>query len=193
MKTLVFALLAVSFVVSAPPVGAQSEYASFGNIPFGSTSAEVQKAMGDKGYEYEGPGRFGDDTFTGKIGAYTSDIHGYYDDAAKLEKWTVNLETPDEDVLAEFESVVKDFTARFGLPIKATRAETDPFSIGDGKVAEAVKAKKATFFAFWNQKGDKENVVDIEITEDATVLISYEGPGWSAYVDRRDAKRKSDL
>jgi hypothetical protein len=177
----------------AGAAGSPANYATFASIPFGSSSADVQKAMADKGYDYIGPGKVGDDKFGGKIGDYDADIYAYYDDQAKLGKWSVNLETPDPVVLAEFESIVKDFTARFGLPQRIERGEDDPFTVGDGKVAEAVRAKKGHFYAYWDQKGDRDNGIDVVITEVASVTINYEGPNWSAYVDRYNAKRKSDL
>ncbi len=70
----------------------------------------------------------------------------------------------------------------YGPPTYDIAEFEEPYACGDGREVEAIKAGKATFITGW-ENTNSDGGMFLFLDRDADVAISWEAPGWNAYLE----------
>jgi hypothetical protein len=177
------------FVCSASSEAADT--IAFAGVPWGATVASVTDVMAERGFRLDKVDDAGDLQFTGTVLGEESIVFALFNAERELVKWSVVLVTPDDRTLSRYRELKAQLTERYGDPFGEIEEWTFPYDGGDhvGREALAIRRGKADLMAGWQTPGTSFPSVVVEVTDGMTVRASYEGPGWKAEAEHRQAKR----
>jgi len=178
----IFYTLAISALLLQPRAFAANEEATFADIPWLSSKASVKKIAEEKKYVFRSDEGIGI-AYESVVSGWPAQIIFYFSPEDKLVKSLVNIITGEDRFMKIYEDNKNSLTKKYGNPTLSIRDFKPPYTDGDGKEAQAVKAGKATIFTAWKKLG-----LLLQIKGDSTVSISYESPYWEKELERIKAK-----
>jgi len=189
VKNRIFAALLTALVLSA--AWGQNPYVFDEEVPWRSEVGPVIRVMEGLGYTSE-------NTFLNEDKAlvFTAEdelAYFYFNDDDELLNVTLYIltsvitaeNTADVQFAATeagYDEVKRGLTETYGPPTYDIAEFTAPYARGDGREVEAIKAGKATFITGW-ENTDSDGGMFLFLDRDADVAISWEAPGWNAYLE----------
>lgn len=170
--------------------GQGAPYTFDDEIPWRSQVGPVIRVMEELGYKAENT--FLNDDQALVFTAEDELVYAYFDDEDLLLNITLYILTSaitadnTADVQfsateAGYEEVKKGLREAYGKPTLDVAEFEVPYARGDGREIEAIKKGKATFITGWENAGSSGGVF-LFLDGDADVAISWEAPGWDAYL-----------
>jgi hypothetical protein len=184
----VFLLLA-----AAAAARAQDRGTALGGIEFGTHPPDVAATLTDLGLTLSvrpQDKRFPfDQTFEGQLNGRSVRVTAWFDPHASLEKMSVVFLTSDKDCLEFYRRFKQFLISEYGQ----TRVDVEhwkyPYSDGYhiGHEATAIRSDKAFIAATWDttDAGSRDGGIALSVSNDLTVLLSFESSRWSGESDRR--------
>lgn len=192
-----FIVLALGLFVACAlfrPINAvASSTPTFASIPWGSSDQRVKETLAAKGFTFDKRDSDGDLDFKGEINGKHVAIFEYLTQSRKLVRTQVVFLTDDDEAISYFQDVADTLTGKYGPPSKHFAFYEDPYTDSDSEMDHetAFKVGKGTLASFWFF--DTGGAVDIEVTKQLNVSISYESPGWVNELNRRKSEGNSVL
>ena len=192
-KILIACLVATTIFFPLAASADTTSYATFANIPFGSTHAQVRHLTSLKGYVYDSVDSTStSDIFKGTTDDVSSSVVAKFDNSNRLAKVIVILGTADSEVQDKYTEVHDQLINKYGTPNNDFHFYSDPYFAGDGYEQQALRLGKASFSAYWAQPNGYAQL-SVEISTNLTVNVIYEGPSWHDYVQEHKANVSHDL
>jgi hypothetical protein len=188
---LVISAVCASVLLVCPARSEAADAIAFAGVAWGSAVDSVRKVMIERGFTLDKVDEAGDLQFTGTVLGEQSIVFALFNTERELVKWSVVLVTPDDRTLARYRELKTQLTERYGDPFGELEEWKFPYDGGDhvGHEEMAIRRGKAELMAGWQTPVTSFPSVVIEVTDGMTVRASYEGPGWKAEADHRQAKR----
>ena len=192
MKTRVVALSAV-LLLAAAAVHAQDRGTALGGIEFGSHPKEVAATLTGLGLKIAPrpqDKRFPfDQTFEGQLNGRTVRVTAWFDPQASLEKMSVVFLTGDKDCLEFYRRFKQFLVSEHGQTRVDVEHWKDPYNDGFhvGHEETAIRSDKAFIAATWDtmDAGSQEGGIALTVSNDLTILLSFESSRWSGESNRR--------
>lgn len=179
----------------APPIHAQSRSVPmFGEVPWGSSPAEVKQALTAKGYAFTEQNKLGDQTFTGKYQTTNTLVLTLYDSTKHLVK--IGVVFVSEDPFPIYRDMLAVLTEKYGVPDDSAYRFVEPYYYGDGFEKQAAQLGKTHIFALWNWPGvarSEPGGLTLSISERGLVTVQYESPAWAGEWKRRQRRAATDF
>jgi hypothetical protein len=183
----------VALVLAGAAVHADDRGTALGGIEFGSEPKEVAAALSDLGLKVsERPHdtRFPhDQTFEGQLNGRAVRVTAWFDPQASLEKMSVVFFTTDKDCLEFYRRFKQFLISEYGQTRVDVEHWKDPYNDGYhvGHEATAIRSDKAFIAATWDtpDAGSQDGGIALTVSNDLTVLLSFESSRWSSESERR--------
>jgi hypothetical protein len=179
--------MALSFLGSLRAKAPASALA-FANIQWGDSSDTAQKKLVAGGYVVDGVDQ-GDVYFHGSFAGYpvTGWVWLTQDKHPTVQKVSFTVAPEEADLFIGFDRVRRALVHQMGPTPHTPEIFEAPFTNGDGRVLEALRANKAIIGMFWREHEDNIYVGCVmRITPDLNIKIAFEGPGWQDELNRRN-------
>jgi hypothetical protein len=164
----------------------------FANIPWGANGPAIKDALAAQGLNFVEVDSDGDYKFKGTLSGYDAVVWGLMSDAG-VAKFSITLFTPDEKARQAYRDMKGFFTTKYGAPVDVVESYDAPYHDGDGHEEQAIREDKGHFLSLWREPvGADTSYLGLQITEKLNLFVAYEGPHWSAELDRRRAKAKQN-
>jgi hypothetical protein len=192
--SLLLTLAIIGIAVASVPARAQVTTAdttkyTFADLAWGSNGATVKAALQRAGYEFIKVDQDGDYSFKGKVLGYPARVFVFMDPKGRATKVQATLITPDDEARSVFAKMKDLLVQKYGKPDQSYDFFESPYYEGDGYEDQAISVGKGHFLAFWGESTPGAgNVMDVAISKKLVVNVSYEGYGWHAEIERREAK-----
>jgi hypothetical protein len=200
MKKRVAAVSAV-LLLAAAAVHAQDRGTALGGIEFGSHPKEVAATLTELGLKISPrpqDKRFPfDQAFEGQLNGRTVRVTAWFDPQASLEKMSVVFLTSDKDCLDFYRRFKQFLISEYGQTRVDVEHWKDPYNDGFhvGHEETAIRSDKALIAATWDtlDAGSQEGGIALTVSNDMTVLLSFESSRWSTESGRRKKVLNSRL
>jgi hypothetical protein len=164
----------------------------FANIPWGSNGATIKQLLADQGLNFVEVDTDGDYKFKGTLTGYEAVVWGLMSNNG-VAKFSVTLFTPDEKARKTFGDMKTNLSGKYGKPSELIENYDTPYRAGDGLEEEAIRKDKGHLMVLWRQPvGSDTSYLGLQVTDKLNVFVAYEGPRWSAELDRRRAKQSKN-
>ncbi len=104
-----------------------------------------------------------------------------------VQKVSFTVSPEEDDLFFAYDRVRRALIHTMGPTPHQTEIFEAPFSSGDGRANEALRAGKAIIGTFWREQ---EEIITVgcvmRITKELSIKIACEGPGWQAELARRE-------
>ena len=191
-------VLTILFFASMQVAVTQSTYA-FADLVWGSSSNVVRSTLVSRGYTFARELDDGALRFDGTILSRPTWVYAEFTPQNQLVKLSVFLLHDSISRTQRFFAAERTMIglketieARYGPAESNYSYFLSPYYRGDGYETQAVELGKASFVSFWPAAADGSHLW-IEIDEDVDVAVHYEGPGWSAELQRRRSRQLGDF
>jgi hypothetical protein len=192
-KRVVAASAVLLLVTTAAAAQAQDRGTALGGIEFGSHPKEVAATLIGLGLKISPKPqdkRFPfDQTFEGQLNGRAVRVTAWFDPQASLEKMSVVFLTGDKDCLDFYRRFKQFLISEYGQTRVDLEHWKDPYNDGYhvGHEETAIRSDKAFIAATWDtlDAGSLEGGVALSVSNDLTVLLSFESSRWSSEADRR--------
>jgi hypothetical protein len=184
--------VALAAVLGLLPLRAAAQGFRFANIPWGSNGTTMKQMMADQGLTFVEVDTDGDYKFKGTLNGYEAVVWGFMS-ADGVAKINVTLFTPDEKARKVYAEMKTALITKYGSPAEVLERFDPPYSDGDGREDQAMREDKGHLLALWRTPvGADTSYLGLQVTEKLNVSLGYEGPSWSAELERRRAKPKQN-
>lgn len=176
----VLALLLAS--AAAFPLAAQETAYHFARIPWGSGSARVQEGMRQAGFTLIESDSTGDMLWEGRIAGERADVLVTMAPGG-MAGVSAFVTPPAGGSLRTYGAVRDLLAAEHGAPSSTVESYSAPYTRGDGRAEEAIRARKARVGSLWGTSAD--NQVALLVSEDLAVVLRYYSPALAPEEARR--------
>ncbi len=163
---------------------APSSYPQFARITWGDTPAIVKSKLKANGYVVDADDN-GDIAFHGRALGFDGTGWVYFAKGSAVK--AIFVARPGAPhTLDCYDRMRKALVRSEGAPTYTLESEEAPFVKGDGRMIEAIAARKGFLSSAW-KVGPKDTAMGLVLIaqKDASVKMSYEGPGWHDELARR--------
>jgi len=176
--------------LATTPLAAQGY--RFANIPWGANGTTIKQLLGDQGLNFVEVDTDGDYKFKGTLTGYEAVVWGLMSNNG-VAKFSITLFTPDEKARKAFGEMKTNLTGKYGAPAEVIENYDSPYRAGDGNEEEAIRKDKGHLMVLWRQPvGSDTSYLGLQVTDKLNLFVAYEGPRWSAELDRRRAKQSKN-
>lgn len=169
----------------------------FASIRWLTPVDDVAAQLAAKGYK-ETPGARTKELLAadGKIFDAYAIIHARLDDESRVVRWEITVPSKGErnEYAIQrkiYDDMVAELLARYGRRQETVEKFRFPYVKGDPNSARGVRGGYVTIRSGWASKGGDR--VQVEMTDDMSVALTYESRWWQKMEDERRRKKAKNL
>lgn len=168
--------------------GSTSPHFNYGSIPWGTASGAVKSSLMQQGLAFVKVNEAGDLVFKGTLMDHTVLVTAImaHDSLVKIG---VDFITTDREARSFYHDMLGILTTKYGEPREKNELFATPYYAGDGFEDQAIKLGKALFIATWGVDEDQTETLWIRISDNLTVIVSYECPAFAVEANARKMKQ----